>query len=157
MTMHRRRTQARELALQFLYQLDLLPGFGVDDLTATAAWSQIPDEAKEFAFELARECWKRREEIDREIRGAVEHWDLERMAVVDRNILRLAIYELFFREDIPPKVSINEAIELGKRFSTKHSGAFINGILDRIVREHPEVRQKASSGGLEPERGREPS
>lgn len=115
----------------------------------TASWSQIPEESKAFALELARGCWDLREAIDGEIREAVEHWDLERMACIDRAVLRLAIFEILHRDDIPVKVSINEAIELGKRFSTKNSGAFINGILDRVIREHPEI------GAAEPPPGGE--
>ena len=74
-----------------------------------------------------------RESLDRRIEEVAENWDISRMAIIDRNILRLATYEIFERSDIPVKVSINEAIELGKEYSTQNSGAFINGILDQIV------------------------
>ena len=70
--------------------------------------------------------------MDARIKACSQNWDFLRIAVVDRNILRLAIYEMFFRPDIPPVVSINEAIELAKKFSTEESGAFVNGILDRV-------------------------
>ena len=73
-----------------------------------------------------------REELDAVIRAVAQNWEITRMAVIDRNVLRMAAYELFHCPDIPPKVAINEAIELGKRFSTQNSGAFINGILDKI-------------------------
>ncbi|NQU11506.1 transcription antitermination factor NusB, partial [bacterium] len=70
--------------------------------------------------------------VDGQIEKYAEHWELGRIAAVDRNILRLAIYEMLFRDDIPPVVSINEAVEIAKRFSTRESGGFVNGILDRI-------------------------
>ena len=74
-----------------------------------------------------------RDELDGVIRGVAQNWEIARMAVIDRNVLRMAAYELLHCPDIPPKVAINEAIELGKRFSTQNSGAFINGILDKIM------------------------
>ncbi len=159
----RRRTQGRELAVQCLYQLDLLGTTdalddpGSDPIRSTSEWSTIPSEAKDFAREIVEACWKRRDELDRTIRTVAEHWDLERMAILDRNILRLAIYELMFRDDIPPNVSINEAIELGKKFSTKGSGSFINGILDRIKKTLPELAgrdgTKAAADERAPESG----
>lgn len=76
-----------------------------------------------------------RNEIDPLIAERSEHWRLDRMAIIDRNILRMALYELLYCEDIPPKVTLNEAIDLGKRFGTEESGSFINGILDRIQNE----------------------
>jgi transcription antitermination factor NusB len=131
-----RRRKAREVALQFLYQLDLQ---GEPDPAPHAAefWSRHPlDEAvHDFADELVQGAMKARREIDDTITRVTEHWDLERMAVVDRNILRLAVYELGWRTDTPPKVVINEAIEIAKKFGTAESSRFINGILDRIHRE----------------------
>lgn len=141
MSSPRKRTQARELAVQCLYQLDMLGRFDEKHIESTADWSTVPDDAKDFARELIEACWQQRSLLDKEIRTAAEHWDLERMAFLDRNILRLAVFELLFRPEIPVNVSINEAIELGKKFSTKGSGAFINGILDRIKRSHPEIEQ----------------
>jgi len=76
--------------------------------------------------------WENKTELDRLIRGASKHWRVERMSRVDRNILRIAIYEVLHRKDVPPKVSIDEAVELGKRYGAEESGAFINGILDHI-------------------------
>ncbi|MCK6461214.1 MAG: transcription antitermination factor NusB [Planctomycetes bacterium] len=106
---------------------------GVDDFLKDEA----PDEAEahEFARQLLSGTLDNQEEIDKAISGAAQNWHLRRMAIVDRNILRMAVYEMLFLKDIPAKVSINEAIEMGKRFSTQQSGAFINGILDRIRRE----------------------
>lgn len=132
----RKRTRGRELALQLLYMVDARGDealLGVDDFLKDEA----PDEteAHEFARQLLSGTLDNQEEIDKAISGAAQNWHLRRMAIVDRNILRMAVYEMLFLKDIPAKVSINEAIEMGKRFSTQQSGAFINGILDRIRRE----------------------
>jgi transcription antitermination factor NusB len=90
-----------------------------------------------FAQQLVDGCRQHIQEIDGLIRAVAENWDIRRMAVVDRNILRLSVYEMRYMDDIPPKVSINEAVELGKRYSTVSSGSFINGILDRINKDMP--------------------
>jgi len=128
----KKRTRARELALQFLYQLDLRGPDLIEELREFLA-SEEPDKAtREFALHLVRGTAENQEEIDRIIRGVAQNWDIARMAVIDRNVLRMATYELLHCPDIPPKVSINEAIELGKRFSTQNSGGFINGVLDKI-------------------------
>lgn len=131
-----RRRKAREVALQFLYQLDLQ---GEGDPTPQAAdfWARhaVDSEARAFAETLVRGTKQRQAAIDELIVRAAEHWDLDRMAVVDRNILRLAVYELVWHTDIPPKVAINEAIEIAKKFGTAESSRFVNGVLDRIHKE----------------------
>lgn len=86
----------------------------------------------EYYRETLAGVWEHREEIDELIRGAAEHWRLERMAIVDRNLLRLGTYEILRSPDVPYAVAINEAVELGKKFGSGESGAFLNGILDRI-------------------------
>ncbi|TFH33105.1 MAG: transcription antitermination factor NusB [Deltaproteobacteria bacterium] len=93
--------------------------------------SDPPSDARYYA-ESVRGVWGRIEDIDALIGEAAEHWRVERMTLVDRNILRLGAYELLQGSDIPVAVAINEAVELGKRFGSEESGAFINGILDRI-------------------------
>jgi transcription antitermination factor NusB len=131
-----RRRKSRELALQFLYELDLH-----DDAGAVSRlgefWARHPadDEVRVFTEELVRGTREHQAKIDDLIRQFTEHWSLERMAVVDRNILRQGIYELLWEVDMPPKVAINEALEVAKKFSTQESSRFINGILDRIRRE----------------------
>ncbi len=138
----RKRTQARELALQLLYQLDfrgeeVLPG--IEEALAPGAGDP---EVLSFARELVFGYWERRREIDAKIEEVAKNWQLKRMAAVDRNILRLATHELLFREDIPPLVTINEAIDIAKKFSTKNSGPFVNGILDTIrLRAAPPSKQ----------------
>jgi len=132
----RRRTRAREAALAVLYQVDLL-GEGVLGKLEEAlrhALGRLSNEGPMVAFarHLVLGCWGHRKELDERIAAVAENWEIHRMAVIDRNILRMATYEMLHCPDIPPKVSINEAIELAKRFSTADSGAFVNGILDRI-------------------------
>jgi len=139
----KKRTRAREIALQFLYQLDLRG----DDLMAEAKTfvrgEERDSETARFALRLVEGTVEHRNEIDRMIQGVAQNWNISRMAVVDRNVLRLASYELLHCDDIPPKVAINEAIELGKRYSTQNSGAFINGILDKIMNRKPSVATEA--------------
>ena len=131
-----KRRKAREVALQFLYQLDLHDAPDPSPYEAEF-WSRHPvdDEARAFADALVRGTKQNQSKIDALIGQFTEHWDLERMAVVDRNILRVAIYELLWQPDVPPKVAINEAIEIAKKFGTRESGRFINGILDRVHKE----------------------
>lgn len=90
-------------------------------------------EVKNFTLELVKSTRDRLQEIDGIIKKAAEHWSIERMAVIDRNILRAGAYELIYRKDIPPSVAINEALEIAKKYSTEESAPFINGILDRIA------------------------
>ncbi|HHT9110782.1 MAG TPA: transcription antitermination factor NusB [Candidatus Brocadiaceae bacterium] len=128
----RNRTIARELALQALYQLDLRSDGIAEEIDAFCKKSTDKQDIYEFTISLVHGCRSRVKEIDEKISVVTEHWELRRMAIIDKNILRLGVYELLFRDDIPPKVSINEAIELAKKFSTKNSGTFVNGILDKI-------------------------
>jgi transcription antitermination protein NusB len=151
------RREARERALQFLFQFDLNPA---EDLGAalTLFWEgrQLQDmperdrrraleeglplpppsaaeaSTRLFAEPLIRGVLQERDAIDEKIRQTVQNWELHRIAAVDRNILRLAIFEMLHRSDIPPVVSINEAVDIAKKFSTEDSGKFVNGILDRI-------------------------
>ena len=151
----KKRTRARELALQFLYQLDLL---GEENASRAEdfAHAEEPDRpTTEFALLLIEGTREYRDRIDQIIRDVAQNWDLERMAVIDRNVLRLATYELLWCADIPPKVSINEAIELGKRYSTKNSGGFINGILDKIKDLEPKSAVASATEITPPEGGAE--
>ena len=129
------RSRSREIALQVLYCVDQVESPAAAHWELTLNEAEASPEVKAFARELVAGVLGQRDEIDRHIAAAADNWDLRRLAAVDRNILRLSVHELLSRRDIPAKVSINEAIELGKRFSTAQSGAFINGILDRIRRD----------------------
>ena len=122
-----------ELALQLLYQLDLRGDDVLKEVDAYLDGEGGGDaEVRGFARELIHGYLERRVEIDRRIEEVARNWQLRRMAAIDRNILRLGAYELLYRTDIPPLVAINEAIEMAKKYSTKNSGPFVNGILDNI-------------------------
>lgn len=123
--------------MQVLFQFDLRgPGYA-EELGKTmrelcADESEGQADVLEFATRLVEGTLAHREEIDQRLQSVTRNWDLRRMANVDRNVLRMAMHELMFCQDVPPKVAINEAIELGKKYSTANSGGFVNGILDRI-------------------------
>jgi len=129
------RTRSREIALQVLYSVDHETAPEQRLWEGTLADAECSPEVRAFARELIVGVLADRGRIDRLITAAADNWELSRLATVDRNILRLSVHELASRQDIPAKVSINEAIELGKRYSTAQSGAFINGLLDRIRRD----------------------
>jgi len=121
--------------VQILYGMDL-SGMSAEQAIARF-WSYlgISDAENEFGSQLVRGTASRRAEIDEAIRSVSEHWRLERMACVDRNIIRLAVFELMTLPDVPRKVTLNEAVELAKRFGDEASPAFVNGVLDRIAND----------------------
>jgi N utilization substance protein B len=129
----RKRTKAREYALQILYAVDItkkdpqdcIEGFWVDS-------EETSGEVKSFAGSIVAGVCENLKKIDSLISKHATNWQLDRMAVIDKNVMRLATYELLFAEDIPPKVSINEAIDLAKKFGGNDSGKFVNGVLDKI-------------------------
>ena len=125
------RTRAREIALQFLYQIDLRGEDG-EGLEAFLAAQGGPGAALEYARILVGGVTERRAEIDAAIAAVAEHWSLARMAAVDRSVLRIGAWELLFTPDVPPVAAINEAVDLAKKFSSADSGAFVNGLLDKI-------------------------
>ncbi|MBW1799280.1 MAG: transcription antitermination factor NusB [Deltaproteobacteria bacterium] len=127
-----KRRRARELAIQVLFHLEFSPGNQNDSFDLICENFSPPEDIRLFSQELVRGIYGKKRELDRLIRESSKHWRLERMSYVDRNILRLAVFEILHMEDIPPKVSIDEAVELGKKYGTEESGAFINGILDFI-------------------------
>ena len=133
----RNRTKSREYALQMLYQLDIRRSKPADILETF--WQQLeePEDVKEFANRLFEGTAAHMPEIDPLIAGQADNWEMKRMAVIDRNVLRLGVFELLHMEEAPPKVCINEAIELAKRFGDEESGKFINGILDAIHKKAP--------------------
>ena len=130
------RRDAREAAVQFLYQVDThKPADPEKALTEFWKQNEEPQNVRDFANDLLRGALAKKAEIDAKIASLADNWDFERLAVVDRNILRLALYEMLFRTEIPPVVSINEAIEIAKKFSTAESGKFVNGLLDRVKKD----------------------
>ena len=133
-----KRRSGRELAFRLLFQCDV-GGLPLDEvINAAHASSEATDDVWEFAEELARGAWAERAAADKIITRYSAGWSLERMPNADRNLLRLAIYEILSRSDIPQSVSINEAVELAKQYSTIDSAKFINGILGTFVRERGE-------------------
>jgi len=118
-----------------LYQIDVSGAVGQDALTLYWQHLGVAAERDEFADRLVLGCCAERELIDAKIRKVSRHWRLERMSRVDRNIIRLAAYELMHVSDIPRRVTLNEAVELAKRFGNEESPAFVNGVLDRIADE----------------------
>ncbi len=131
----RKRTKAREYVLQMLYQVDITGGNWEDILKNFWESQNIEDlsgELRDFSAGLFQGTVAHMQEIDNKISKYAANWQLERMACVDRNIMRLGSFELLFREDIPPKVAINEAVELAKKYSALESGKFVNAILDKI-------------------------
>jgi transcription antitermination factor NusB len=142
--MIRARSQAREAALQALYQLDQRGDLGDVDVEELVAGAKLRPEALTFALRLVRGVREQQELIDAELEAVAINWNLERMAVIDRNVLRLGAYELLHLDDIPAPVTLDEMVTLAKKFSTKDSGAFVNGILDKVHRRH---QAPAQSGG----------
>ncbi|MGE5838982.1 MAG: transcription antitermination factor NusB [Deltaproteobacteria bacterium] len=129
------RRRARELAIQVLFHMEYNPGDPGECFDRICECFEPPREVRAYAREVVLGVWEKKEELDQRMRRSSKNWRVERMSRVDRNILRLAIYEVLYRKDVPPKVSIDEAVELGKRYGTEESGAFINGILDHIYNE----------------------
>lgn len=128
------RHEARTLAVQFLFQRDFNRGDLEEALTDFWGEQKVTDRVRTFADQLIRGVEAHKTALDRLLTAAAEHWDLERMAATDRNIMRLALYEMKHCDDIPPVVSIDEAVDLAKEFSGMESGRFVNGILDRVAR-----------------------
>ncbi len=132
----RKRTLSREIALKILYANDISKE-PVDEC-CRKFWketSRVEDSVKEFSEYLVNGVNSRKDEVDAVITRYAENWEIGRMATIDRNVLRIASFELLFAEEIPPKVAINEAIEMAKKYGDKDSGKFVNGILDKINKE----------------------
>jgi transcription antitermination protein NusB len=137
-----RRSRARERALQALYQIDVA-ATDIDEALGRfwKSFEPVEAEVRSLTEELVRGVAKHRRDVDDTIERTSTNWRLDRMARVDRNVLRLAVYELI-RTEVPVKVVINEAIELGKKYGTESSGAFINGVLDRVASDLPDERRR---------------
>jgi transcription antitermination factor NusB len=140
----RKRTVARECVLKILYQVEMTRWSS--QKTALAFWEQEPDhpeDVREFATVMVEGICSNLTSVDEKISEYATNWQLNRMAVIDRNILRMGVYELKFASGIPPKVAINEAVELAKKYGDLESGKFVNGILDKIHKKEivPETPQ----------------
>jgi transcription antitermination factor NusB len=130
----RKRTVSREFALQVLYQLDITrdtPEAALENFWSVRT-DEVEAEFKEFTSKLVKGVVSHIEEIDKKISEYAANWQLKRMAVVDRNIMRMGCFEILYCDDIPSKVSINEAVDLAKKFSGIEAGKFVNAILDKV-------------------------
>jgi transcription antitermination protein NusB len=130
-----KRRRAREATIQYHFWRDLQRGEAPKRIEEFWEFCPVKPNVREFAEPLIEGMVAHRDEIDDRIRKYCENYNLNRISAVDRNVLRLAIYEMLYRDDIPPVVSINEAIELAKTFGGAESGAFVNGILDRVRKD----------------------
>ena len=129
----RKRSIARECALKVLYQIEMTSR--TPDNALTAFWEQEnehPEDVRDFASKIVSGIYEHLTNIDEKLGEYATNWQLNRMAVIDRNVLRMGLYELKFNSDIPPKVAINEAVELAKKYGDHDSSKFVNGILDKV-------------------------
>jgi len=126
------RREGREAAIQFLYQRDLGGGAGISDLQEFYAFRGLSPSARRFCEGLVSGLLDHTADIDVALREHTQNYELDRLSAVDRNILRLAVHEMLFCDEIPPVVSINEAIDIAKKYGTEESGRFVNGVLDKI-------------------------
>jgi transcription antitermination protein NusB len=139
------RRRSREFALQVLYQWDMTQQDVRKDLAHFKEHFLLIEKNDPFLDQIVQGVLTHCQEIDRLIERYSEHWRLSRMAPIDRTILRIAVFELLHCEEIPPKVTLNEAVDLGKQFGSDESGSFINGILDRILNEVVQKSIKSTS------------
>lgn len=130
----RKRTRGRELALKFLYRSDVVADVTDEGFEDFALDQETNDEVREFGGELIRGVVEHRDELIALIEGSALNWSWSRMPIVDRTLLLIGAFELTRREDVPAVVTINEVVDLAKRYSTAASGAFVNGVLDTIER-----------------------
>ncbi len=140
-----KRTRARALAMQALYQLDVQGKAAFDSMERFFTENQPDDQVRKLARQWVREAWTNVSVCDELISKAVLRWQISRLSLVDKSILRLAVYQLKFCEDIPPRVVINEAIELAKKFGTAQSSGFVNGVLDAILKTLQQTQSARSA------------
>jgi len=140
-----KRRRSRELALQYLYQWDFHGSDHEEPVRLFWEARQEPDKVMGFARQIVEGVRLRQSEIDPLIESQSRRWKMYRMSRIDRNILRIAVFELICCHDIPPKASIDEAIELGKKFGAQDSSAFINGILDQLGRRLGRIGESAGA------------
>jgi N utilization substance protein B len=145
------RTTGREAALQMLFALEA--GGGSDERVITHYWRLTPGdpEGREYADQIVRGVYGGLSKVDETIRKASVNWRVERMARVDRNVLRLGAWELLFGKDVPRAVILDEAVELAKRFGSEDSGSFVNGVLDRIAEDLGRIDRDRAAAAKKPE------
>jgi N utilization substance protein B len=141
------RRKSRELALQVLFQGDMAKQSDLLDFDEFCVHFQVNKKAIPYAKKLLAGIQEKGERIDQLISKHAENWRIERMSAIDRNILRLAVFEMFSQDDVPVSVAINEAVEIAKRYSTDESGSFINGILDALAKGEDSDPEKPVNAG----------
>jgi transcription antitermination protein NusB len=128
------RRQSRELALQILFQTEFAPQMSLSDL-ATVFDKNFEEPVLKYTYDIVKAVQANKEKIDAKIQEASRHWKIDRMASVDRNIIRIAVCEIFFTsEQIEPKIAMNEAIEIAKTYGTQEAASFVNGIIDQVIK-----------------------
>lgn len=127
------RHQGRELALKALYRIDICGGASSDDLTALFESFPVEESARRFAVQLVEGVRREQPVLDKHLADALEHWSVKRLSRVDHNVMRIALFELLRMDDIPARVTIDEAIELAKCYGDVESGRFVNGVLDEAA------------------------
>jgi N utilization substance protein B len=143
------RRRAREVALQVLFQIDVCHDEVEESIEVYWNNFDAPESARDFSTQLIEGTMAHLDDIDGLIKTCSENWSLDRMSKVDRNILRLAVYELVYCRDVPPRVTLNEAIELGKEYGSENSGSFINGILDALYTKLRRDDNRYDIGGID--------
>jgi N utilization substance protein B len=136
------RRKSREMALQVLFCMDVMQDDSDSLLEELCALLGPSEKVRPFGLELVRGVVSKKAELDGRVAGTSSNWKLSRMDYVDRNVIRIAVYEMLFCDDIPARVAINEAIDIGKKYGTEKSGAFINGILDSIRQQTCQLQAK---------------
>jgi len=137
----------REFALKALYEIDIRGGATGEDLTLLFDSFHPDERARRFAVQLVEGVQRHRLPLDKHLAAVLENWSIGRLSRVDHNILRLALYELLWMEEIPARVTIDEAIELAKRYGDQDSGRFVNGVLDQLA-ERLALKQKGEERGV---------
>jgi N utilization substance protein B len=143
--MARSRRKAREAALQTLYEIEVGKASPDTSMANTLEAAAMEPEIADYAVRLASGVREHGVELDEKISSLIVGYDYNRLAAIDRNLLRIAAYELFFEPAVPPKVTINEAIEIAKKYSTAESGKFVNGVLGKLVQASPKANWDPSS------------
>lgn len=139
------RHRARQTALEILYQIEI-GDVSADEALALRQWERRRP-IDDLTFRIVKGVTSKKESIDRLIAESTEHWKLERLSVIDKNILRIGIYEMLAEKDIPFSVSINEAVEIAKKYGTEDSGKFVNGVIGRIAQDLREKLKKRKTDG----------
>ncbi|MGD2245764.1 MAG: transcription antitermination factor NusB [Candidatus Aminicenantes bacterium] len=141
-----RRRKAREATIQILFQLEFNEGTLEEILNQYWKSKKAEKEVREYSSWLVKNILKHKDDLDRIIQSKSEHWRLSRMAVIDRNILRMAVFELIHKENLAPAIVINEAIEVAKKYSSVQSANFINGILDAVNKAYEREKNLPKGG-----------